>query len=243
MFEREKILAFIPARAGSKGIKNKNIVDFAGKPLIHWTIQASLGCRYVDRTVVSTDGQQIADVAKACGADVPFLRPAEFATDLAPSDDAIRHCVHWLKEHEKATYDHILLLQPTSPLRSAKHITEAIEYYFKNRRSKNDTLISVILAQRKAALLMQRNKKGYIDQCFPIPKQGRLRQFAPDYYLPNGMVYFGPTDVVLKQGYYSGQIIPFVMEEDISVDIDTPQDLAKALEVYQRKVSTERVKI
>ena len=97
MFGKKKILALIPARGGSKGIKNKNIIDLCGKPLIQYSIDAALQSKYIDDVVVSTDSQAIADVSKKCGAEVPFLRPAELASDTAKSIDAVIHAVNTLK--------------------------------------------------------------------------------------------------------------------------------------------------
>ena len=232
MFKSKRILAFIPARAGSKGIKNKNIVDFAGKPLIHWTIQSSRDSKYIDRTVVSTDGVEIANIAKQSGADVPFLRPAELATDQSSMGEPLKHCVEWLGKNEKDFYDYLMVLQPTSPLRTTQHINQAIEFYFENRKTENDTLISVTLAPRKAAYIMEKAKKGYINFCFDITIDKRRRQNLPQYYWPNGMFFLAPIAIAKKDGFYSKHTLPFVMEDDVSVDIDSMEDLQKALEVF-----------
>ncbi len=241
MFKKERIVSFIGARAGSKGFKNKNVADFAGKPLIQWTIEASRGSKYIDRTLVSTDGADIARIARQAGGDVPFMRPAQFATDEARLEDAVRHALGWLKD-AKDRYDYVLVLQPTSPLRTTAHIDRAIEYYFKNRMTKKDTLVSVVKAPKKNAWLMEENAKGYVGFCLGTKKNKR-RQALPDYYLPNGIIFFGPAEVIQKEGFYSRRTLPFVMEEDISIDVDTSEDLRRALEIHNAKRTTESGRI
>ena len=228
MFGSKKILSFIGARAGSKGLKNKNILDLAGKPLIAWTVEASLESKYVDRTLISTDGEQIAQVARDYGADVPFLRPAQLATDESLLDEAMQHGIQWLKKEEKRSYDYILLLQPTSPLRTARHIDAAIECYFQNKKSSKDVLISIISAPKKVGWLMHKKDSSYIDFCFDKKRRKSRRQELPDYYFPNGAIYFGPTEIMLRLSKGASRLLPFLMEEKVSIDIDSPDDLKKA---------------
>ncbi len=236
MFQSFRILSFIGARGGSQGIKNKNIVDFAGNPLINWTIQASLESRYIDRTIVSTDSLQIAQIAQKAGADVPFLRPAKIAQDGSPIDDALSHGLKWIKNKEGYIYDYLLLLQPTSPLRTAKHIDAAISYYFKNRRTKQDTLVSVKKMEKKIGWLMKKNKNGYINFCFDASRKKILRQSLPEYYLPNGAIFLAPIELILKKGhFYQSHVLPFLMEEDSSIDIDSLDDLKRALGIWKNK--------
>ena len=233
MFKSKTILAFIGARAGSKGLKNKNIIDFAGKPLIHWTIQASLKSKYIDRTIVSTDGEQIARAAKASGAEVPFLRPKSMAQDKSPIYDAIRHALKWAKENEKIKYDYLLNLQPTSPLRTSRHIDQAIEYYFKNRRSDADTLVSGTKIPSKYGWLMHEDKKRYIHFCLQGKTRKGRRQELPDYYLPNGVIFLAPVKVIQSATFYTSRTLMFAMDEDVSVDIDAREDLVKALRILK----------
>ncbi|MBL8014459.1 MAG: acylneuraminate cytidylyltransferase family protein [Candidatus Omnitrophica bacterium] len=233
MFENQRILSFIGARSGSKGLKDKNILPFAGKPLIHWTVVSSLNSDYIDRTLVSTDGENIARAARKSGADVPFLRPAAFATDQALIEDALRHALDWFKKHEKQVYDYILLLQPTAPLRTTQHIDQAIEFYFKQRKTVNDTLVSVTQAPFKAGWLMEQKRSGYIDYCFDIKGQKRRRQNIPSYYLPNGLIYLAPVSVIRRGSFYSLRTIPFVMDESVSVDIDERSDFDRALKLFR----------
>ena len=234
MFKSKKILAFIGARAGSKGLKDKNIIDFAGKPLIAWTIRAARGSKYIDRTLVSTDGERIAAVAKEAGADVPFLRPTAIAQDHSLIEEALDHALRWLKKNEKKSYDYIVLLQPTSPLRTTEEIDRALEHYFKMKKSAGDTLVSVTVAPAKLGWLMQKNKQGYIHFCLEKNRKKAQRQDVPEYYLPNGAIYIAATKNVIRAGFYGKQTMPFVMSEETSFDIDSRQDLEKALEIFKK---------
>jgi len=127
MIEGKKVLALIPARGGSKGLPGKNIRPMCGKPLIAWTIEKSKASKYVDMTLVTTDCRVILDVARQYGANVPFMRPVELATDRSSTYDAIRHALEYLREEEGETFDYIVLLEPTSPLREDDDIDRMLE--------------------------------------------------------------------------------------------------------------------
>ena len=232
MFGKNSILAFIPARAGSRGLRHKNTRSFAGKPLVCWTIDAARGSKYIDRTLVSTDGARIARVARDAGADVPFLRPAALSTDSASALHAIWHATDWLAQNEGRSYDYVIMLQPTSPLRSAKHIDQAIEHYFNNRKTERDTLVSVTIAPKAVVWLLEKNTSGYLDFCFPLTAQKLRRQASPRYYLPNGVIFLGPLGRARKRLFYTARTLPFVMPENASVDIDTKEDFTRALELF-----------
>ena len=234
MYESKKILAIIAARAGSKGLKNKNIVDLAGKPLIGWTIEAALRSRFIDRTIVSTDGAAIARISKEAGADVPFLRPVELAKDDSSMEKVVQHCIHWCEFKEKNFYDYIVRLPPTAPLRTAEHVDEAIDYYFRHKKTEQDTLVSVTPVPSKYGWLM-RKEDGYINFCFDISKDKLFRKNLPQYYLPNGAIYMAPIDVARRSSFYSSVTLPFIMNKEVSVDIDSKKDLENALEVLKSK--------
>ncbi|MEK9195421.1 MAG: acylneuraminate cytidylyltransferase family protein, partial [Patescibacteria group bacterium] len=127
MYKHSIILALIPARGGSKGIPKKNIKLLGGKPLIVWSIEVAKQSRYIDRIIVSTDNEEIAEVARSAGAEVPFLRPAEIAQDLTPDMPVFEHALAWLRENDNFIPEFIVHLRPTGPLRTAKEIDEAIE--------------------------------------------------------------------------------------------------------------------
>ena len=139
LFEEKKLLAIIPARANSKRLPGKNLAELGGKPLIAWTIEAALNSKHVDRVVVSTDSEEIAQISVEWGAEVPFIRPAKLAADDVPSSCVIQHVIDQI--HSKSLqYEYFVLLQPTSPLRTSDHIDQAVTL-FETKRP--DSVISV----------------------------------------------------------------------------------------------------
>lgn len=228
MYKDFSLLAFIPARGGSKGLPNKNILDCAGKPLIEWTISAASAVGYIDDVLVSTDSTDISEVSRQAGASVPFLRPDALATDSASLHDAIQHA--W-ENHTAPTgrsFDYIVVLQPTSPLRTAAHIAAAIEFYFSNRRSEDDTLASVYQVGQKFGWLMQPEPESpYIRFCLDISSKNPQRQALKPYFLPNGAIFI-VRGAALSAGLYTSQTLPFVMDALESIDIDTRDDLLQA---------------
>lgn len=177
MKSNKKFLALIPARAGSKGIKDKNIIDLKGKPLIAYSIEAAKRSKYIDRVVVSTDGDDIASVAKDWGADVPFLRPDYLASDTAKTIDAVLHCIQELeKSGEK--YDYLVLLQPTQPLRQGFHIDEAIE---KILELEAQSLASVSKVKEHPVLIRTISENGELRNLLDCSSTVRRQDF-PDYY-------------------------------------------------------------
>ncbi len=240
MFQSKKIISFIGARGGSKGLKNKNILNLAGKPLIAWTVEASVQSRYIDRTIVSTDSPEIAAAAKDAGADVPFMRPDELATDKAPIILAMQHCLDWLEKNEGERYDYILRLQPTSPLRTVEHVDSAIENYFRNKTTDEDTLVSVSHAPEKVGWLMEKTDACYIDFHFYLTDTQKMnRQSLPTYYLPNGAIYMGPVPVIKssKTDFYTGRVLPFVMDNALAADIDTAKDFEEVEKIVAGRLS------
>ena len=132
MYKNRKFLAIIPARGGSKGLPNKNIKNLCGKPLIAWSIEAGLKSKYIDEVMVSTDYKNIAYIAKKYGANVPFLRPSDLASDTATTFDTVIHTINFYRKIFKKKYDYIVLLEPTSPLRNDCDIDNMIKKVIKN---------------------------------------------------------------------------------------------------------------
>ena len=137
----KEIISIIPARGGSKGIPKKNIINFLGKPLIYWTIKSSLECKFINRTIVSSDNDEIIKISKKYGAEVIFKRPKKLSLDNSKSLDAIKHCVEFLKKKEKYSPYAVVTLQPTSPFRNSKHLDQAIKKFLKFKNA--DSLVSV----------------------------------------------------------------------------------------------------
>lgn len=222
MYKDSRILAIIPARGGSKGIPHKNITRLVGRPLISYTIEAGLNSKYIDYVMVSTDDDDIANVSRKFGAEVPFMRPAEFATDVAKTVDVVIHVVDEMdKVGEK--FDVIILLQPTGPLRTAKDIDEAVEKYFQcGKRS----LLSVCEVEDHPILI--RSIEG--DTLKPLLNVSSTcrRQDMPKYYKVNGCIYINDVSELNKDTSFNDNEIPFVMERNHSVDIDELSDLVLA---------------
>lgn len=224
MYDSFSLLALIPARGGSKGLPNKNVLDCAGKPLIEWTISAALDASAIDDVLVSTDADDIAAVSRRAGASVPFLRPAELARDDSSMLDVIKHAWEAHADANGRRFDYIILLQPTSPLRTSAHIAEAVEFFFKNRRSNDDTLASVYPVGQKHGWLMQASGDGdYIRFCMDVRSSNPQRQNLKPYYLPNGAIFIlrGGS---FEDGLYRENTLPYVMGATVSVDIDTLED-------------------
>ncbi|RHQ79728.1 acylneuraminate cytidylyltransferase family protein [Firmicutes bacterium AF22-6AC] len=220
MIEKNKIVALIPARGGSKGIKNKNIIDLCGKPLISYTIQAALESKYIDKVIVSTDSQEIADVAIKYGAEVPFLRPGELASDTSKTIDAVMHAVGEL-EKRKEEYDILILLQATQPLRTADDIDSAIELFIKN---KGQSLVSVSPVEDNPILIRTIDNLGRMNSILPMKSTCR-RQDMPLYYRVNGCIYINLISELDLNTSFNDNKIPYIMPKERSVDIDEIKDL------------------
>ncbi len=228
MYRDTSILAVVPARGGSKGLLDKNILECAGKPLIAWTIEAGLQVECIDSVVVSTDSRKIADKAIGAGAIYPFPRPEKFATDDASLVDAVAHVWENYNDKNGQRFDLIVILQPTSPIRNAQHIKNAIDFYFENRVYPEDTLASVYDAEEKMGWLMEKdNNQAYIHFCFDVETLNPQRQKLKHYYLPNGAIFIVPGKE-LSRGIYHGNTLPFLMNKNDSLDIDTLEDFKKA---------------
>lgn len=208
----EKILGIITARGGSKSVPRKSVLEAGGKPLIAWTIQAAKRSKSLDRLLVSTDDDEIAEVSRKFGAEVPFMRPAELARDDSPHMDVLLHALSWLEKNDNYVPDFIILLQPTSPLRMAEDIDAAV----KTMRDKNaDAAQSVYLDSNHAWDEFVKGSRGYV-----------RRQDVKGRYVLNGAVYVIRRSVLLKEKtLFPDNSTPYVMPPDRSLDVDTPWDM------------------
>lgn len=213
----ENILALIPARGGSKSIPRKNLLPIAGKPLIAYSIEHALMSRHVTRTVVSTDDPEIASVARACGAEVPFMRPAEFAQDLSTDLEVFRHALTWLRERDRYECDLVVHLRPTGPVRRVEVIDRAIEVMLADQNA--DALRSVSWPT-ETPYKMWRIVDGHLEPLLDLPGVSepycRPRQSLPEVFWQNGYVDIVRPRVVLEDGLMCGRrIVPFVIDEPI----------------------------
>ena len=215
------VFALIPARGGSKGIPRKNVKPLAGKPLIAWTIEAARAARSVARVIVSTEDGEIADVARQHGAEVPFMRPPELASDSAASVDVVLHAIDWLADHEHVQPDLVLLLQPTSPLRIAQDIDAAVDL---QRARRAAAIVSVCMAPHPPEWLRRLGPDGELLPWHAGPEPLR-RQDAVLAYLVNGALYLVQTAVLREEKTLSpSRTLAYVMPPERSLDIDTPWD-------------------
>ena len=217
----------------------KNIKPLLGKPLIAYTIEAAKKSGVFDRILLSTDDPKIAEVAKQYGCEVPFMRPAEFATDNASHMDVVLHAVNWLQTNQGYRPDYVMILQPTSPMRQARHIKDCVELIIKTGA---DSVFSVAklpeeFSQYKAMLI---DKDGHLKLTTgePIYKRvARRQEIVPNYYSA-GLVYLFRTELLFNKdnpNFYGDKVIPYIVEDKYAVDINTPQDWQKAEEIMRNE--------
>ena len=225
MYKNKRFLAIIPARGGSKGIPNKNIMDICGKPLVAYTIEAGKKSKYIDEIMVSTDSHIIKEVAEQYGAKVPFLRPELLSDDSAKSIDLVLHAIDFYISNN-TNFDFVILLQPTSPLRTYAQIDEAIEKLMDNS---GDSLVSVREADENP-VLMRSIADGKLKEVISFQGPNLRRQDLPTFYIFNGALYINSIDMLVhKKSFIDEDTIPYVMSKESSVDIDTKLD-AKLVE-------------
>lgn len=237
-----EILAIIPARGGSKGIPRKNIKALCGKPLITWTIEEAKKSRYITRTIVSTDDPEIAEVAKAYGAEVPFLRPAEISQDLSTDVEFLLHALDWLKEYEGYEPEIVLRLPPTSPLRTAAQIDEGIETLLKNPEA--DAVRPIAEAPKHPYKLWKIAEDNvFLEPFFPKSFTGfdepynLPRQLFPKAYIHTGAMDIIRVRAIREQKSTSGEkLAHFFMPAEDSINIDHPIDFEIAEFLMQKRL-------
>ncbi|MCK4503197.1 MAG: acylneuraminate cytidylyltransferase family protein [Desulfuromonadales bacterium] len=235
MYNGQRILAVIPARSGSKGLPGKNIRELAQKPLIAWSIEAGRQSRYIDTLTVSTDSQEIARVASFWGGDVPFIRPAELAQDDSKGIDAIFHAIHWHRENGDQ-FDLILVLQPTSPLRTALDIDQAIELFFKKNAN---AIVSVCQTSHHPWWANTLPEDGNMKNFLRPELQNTNRQELPIFYQLNGAIYLADIPFLEKtRSFITDGTFASPMSPENSIDIDNMLDfrLASSLLVEREKI-------
>lgn len=235
MYKDKRILAIIPARGGSKGIPHKNIVDLCGKPLISYSIEAAQKSKYIDCILVSTDDKEIQKVSLQYGAKVPFLRPEEISNDSAKSIDVVIHGINYLKDNGE-TFDYVILLQPTSPLRTNEDIDEAIGIILEREK---DSLVSVCEVDENP-ILMRTIKEEKLDPIITFNGNNLRRQDLPKFFIFNGAIYISTVDMILEdKTMVDNDSIPYVMEKHKSIDIDNILDLKLTEYILEEKINDQ----
>jgi CMP-N-acetylneuraminic acid synthetase len=219
-----RVLALIPARGGSKGIKKKNMISLCGKPLIFYTIQAARESKYTDSVIVSTDDEQIAGIANECGAEIPFVRPKEFAGDESKTIDTVIHAIRTLRDKQKRDYDILMLLQPTSPLRTCQDIDRALDIFVKSRCL---SVASVNPVSDPPLLIRGINDAGELSPLLKADSAVR-RQDMEQYYRVNGAIYINLISEIDERTNFNDNVRPYIMDIMRSVDIDDMFDLVIA---------------
>lgn len=235
------ILGLIPARGGSCGIPRKNVALVGGRPLLAYTCEAALASRRLTRVVVSTDDEEIAAVGQAHGAEVPFRRPAQLAEAETPTLPVVLHALRWLRECEGWQPDIVVLLQPTSPLRRAQHIDEALDAM---EAAGADTVVSVVpVPHRYSPYSIGRIHDGWLRDFWeqPVPFDRFRRQGTPVFFARNGPAVLATRVTVLlaRQSLFGERVLPYEMSEEDSVDIDTGFDLRLAEWLLARRAEAE----
>ena len=226
MIAGQRVLAVIPARGGSKGIPGKNLRTAAGRPLIVWTIEAARGAPSIDLAIVSTDDDSIATVASAAGCLVPFKRPKDLASDTATTTDVVIHALDHFPD-----YQVVMVLQPTSPLRSADQIEAAVGLF---AESGAPACVSVRAVDDSPYWMYRMHADGRLDPVIDSPALICRRQDLPAVYSLNGAIYIAKTDWFRRtRSFLSRETIGFPMPTHSSLDIDTQSDFDE----FQRIVS------
>ena len=221
------IVAVIPARGGSKGIHRKNLARIAGRPLIAYSIEAARNAASVDRVLISTDDSEIADVAHELGAEVPFLRPPELADDKSPMLGVLEHALTWL-ESQGSEVEALVLLQPTSPLRTSRHVEEAIKLF---RSTSASSIVSVVEVphQFNPVSVMKLSEQGTLTPFLRDHVVATRRQDKPKLYARNGpAVLVCHPRTICSHELYGSRSVPYIMAEEDSLDVDSPEDLIVA---------------
>ena len=223
------ILGVIPARGGSKGVPRKNVKPLLGKPLIAYTIEAALASRLLTDTVVTTEDEEIAAVSRQYGAQVPFMRPDDLATDAAKAVPTIQHAVAEMERIKGVKYDVVVMLQPTTPLRTADDIDQCLE---KLLSTGADSVISVVEVGGYHPVRMKRivpDPSGTSDLLVDYAEEeieNQPRQELPSVYLRAGSVYATRRDVLMNDNTFKGKVSrPFVIPHERHVNIDNQLDM------------------
>lgn len=237
MYQGLKVLAVIPARQGSKGLPDKNIRLLAGKPLLSHTIAAARESGVFDRIILSTDGEEIARVGREAGAEVPFMRPADLASDEARGIDVLHHVLEWLEQRGEL-FDCVMYLQPTSPLRTAVDIVESLK---------------ILVAREAQAVVSVCEMEHHPWWANTLPEDGCMKDFfakdistrrqdLPRYYRLNGAIYLARWEFIrYRDSWYGEKTYAYIMPRERSVDIDDELDFKLAEILMFSRISNEEL--
>jgi CMP-N,N'-diacetyllegionaminic acid synthase len=218
VISEKRVLAVIPARGGSRGVARKNVRDLAGKPLIAWTIEEASRSQHIDRLILSSEDAEIMSIARTYGCEVPFTRPADLARDDTPGVMPVLHALEALPG-----YDIVVLLQTTSPMRTAADIDGCIEQLVESGAG---ACVSVTPAERSPYWMFTMDSRGIMEPLLRADSRAHRRQDLPSVYALNGAVYAAKCEWLLEhKTFVTPETVGFVMPQERSLDIDTELDL------------------
>lgn len=229
-----RVLGLIPARGGSKGVPRKNIRLLCGKPLLQYTAEAALQARSLTRVILSTEDEEIAEVGRRCGLDVPFMRPYELAQDETPMLPVVQHAVRWLEEQGES-YDAVCLLQPTNPLRRVEDIVGAVELL---EATGADSVISFVdTGEKHPARMKLIDPEGRVfDPPFVEQFEGQRRQDLQKLYLREGSIYLTRVPVLMQGNSFKGHDCRgWIVPEERACNIDTQLDFFFAEQLLEHR--------
>lgn len=235
MINNHKCLAIIPARGGSKGIPKKNIIDLCGKPLLAYTAEEAVKSKFLDKIIISTDSIEIANIATNLGLEVPFIRPPYLSGDRVSNPPVVYHVINFCIENG-FTPSIIVLLQPTAPLRKFYHIDEAVQLLVDKN---SDSVVSVVMVPEHFSPHWQFIEcNGELKKFMggSLKEKVFQRQLLPKSYVGNGAIYaFWMTTLLSSNSYYGDKCIPYIMEEEYSINIDNKEDLLLAKRYIEKE--------
>lgn len=224
---KEKFIAIIPARGGSKRLPNKNILKLGGKPLISWTIEAAKECKLIQEIVVSTDSIEIQNLAIDLAINAPFLRSDFLSNDTASSFDVVEHCLEYYKRNQNREFEYLILLQPTSPLRTSEDIKKAINLL---EDKKAYGIISICETEHSPLWTNTIDDSLSLNNFLRDEVKNTRSQDLPTFYRLNGAIYICKVSEFLKQKtfFLNENIFGYIMDKETSIDIDTKLDFVVA---------------
>ena len=239
MINGKTVIAIIPARGNSKGLPGKNIKLLCGKPLIAWSIEAGLGSKYIDEVMVTTDSEDIANIARQFGASVPFIRPAKLANDTATSMDVIKHALNFYNNKLEKKFDYTVLLEPTSPLRVKDDIDNAIEQLLENSQAR--AIVGICKTEsQNPAFLVKKNTNNFLVGYENMDMKILRRQDVNEVYFFEGSVYVSDTVTLLtKNTFYHENTLGYEFSKWQALEIDDLDDfiMVEALMMNKRMKS------
>ena len=222
LIESKSVLGIITARGGSKGLPRKNILELGGKPMLAWTILAAQESAYIDRLIVTTDDQEIADVARQWNCEVPFMRPDNLAGDKVSSVDVILHALQELE----AQHNYMVLLQPTSPFRTGADIDACLE---RCEKTNAPVCVSVCEVDKSPYWMVSMDELNHLQQILKPPNPVSRRQDLPKVYALNGAVYAAEVDwFCANKTFLTEKTLGYAMPKERSLDVDSKYDLSLA---------------